>query len=147
MPKKSQDFIAPIPVHKKEISQLSSDPEIEPQKTLESVEFTDPPKKPMVQAIKQPIMPTKTPKKPIILPNERYTVQLALFSSKNNAQSLINRLKTKGYVGKISTIQNNKEAQYKVFVGNVGDKTRALQLRNQLAVAFQIDGFVVARVA
>jgi DedD protein len=74
---------------------------------------------------------------------EVYAVQLASFSHLNNAQSLVNRLRAKGYKANYTKTANNRGAVYKVFAGNSPRKLDVLKLKTQLATAMQINGFVV----
>lgn len=73
-----------------------------------------------------------------------YAVQLATFSIQNNAITLVNKLKSKGYKATVnkSIVKNN--VMYKVLVGNASEKQQALLLKQQLAATMQLTGFIVS---
>lgn len=73
-----------------------------------------------------------------------YAVQLATFSVKNNALSLVNKLKSKGYKASLNKTLLNKAVVYKVLVGNSPKKQQALILKQQLASTMQLTGMVVS---
>lgn len=132
-----KDFVAPIPA-------------IEKVKTVKA----ESPVKPLVEA--QPLLLAKTAttpskavlKKPLLiaLNQEIYSVQLASFARRENAQVLVNRLQKKGFTGKIVKVSSKNGPQFKVFVGKSNKKEQALKLKNQLATALQLHGFVVSGV-
>lgn len=72
-----------------------------------------------------------------------YAVQLASFSQFNNAQSLVSKLKNKGYQANFKRVANRQGVVYKVYVGGSKNKTDALRLKTQLATAMQLNGFIV----
>lgn len=72
-----------------------------------------------------------------------YSVQLASFSRLSNAQSLVNRLKAKGYKANLVKIASRNGVVYKVSAGQLPYKEEALRLKMQLASAMQLNGFVV----
>jgi DedD protein len=72
-----------------------------------------------------------------------YSVQLASFSRLSNAQSLVNRLKAKGYKANLIKIASRSGVVYKVSAGQLPHKEEALRLKTQLASAMQLNGFVV----
>jgi DedD protein len=78
-----------------------------------------------------------------ILKKAIYSVQLASFSNLSNAQSLINKLKAKGYKTNLIKTSNSKGSIYKVYAGQLPHREEALRLRTQLASAMQLNGFVV----
>lgn len=76
-----------------------------------------------------------------------YAVQLASFSNKTNAVSLMYRLKSKGYKAQVAKVNGRQGAYYKVMVGNLAKKQEALKLREKLAEAVKINGFIVTGVS
>ncbi|MDP3269983.1 MAG: SPOR domain-containing protein [Legionella sp.] len=90
----------------------------------------------------QPKLAVKEPKKPSSK-SEIYAVQLASFSKLNNAQTLVNKLRGKGYKANLTKVAGKQGPVYKVFVGHSPRKDIALKLKSQLASSMQINGFVV----
>ncbi|CDZ78359.1 rare lipoprotein A [Legionella massiliensis] len=76
-------------------------------------------------------------------PKNGYAVQLATFSSQINANSLISKLKNKGYKATYNKVKTNEGIVYKVLVGQLNKKEQAQRLQQQLASAVQIRGFIV----
>lgn len=72
-----------------------------------------------------------------------YAVQLASFSQLSNAQTLVNRLRAKGYKSNYVLIKTRQGPIYKVFAGHSPTKNDALKLKTQLASSLQLNGFVV----
>lgn len=100
-------------------------------------------------AVKKPAVVIRKPAAPVkqAVRTSAYAVQLASFSSQANAQSLINKLQRKGYKGQITRVAGRNGPVFKVTVGGARQKQDALRLRNQLASAVQINGFVVSGVS
>lgn len=73
----------------------------------------------------------------------RYAVQLATFSQQRNADSLVSRLRGKGYKATYNKIITREGAVYKVIVGHTDKKEQARVLQKQLASVMQIRGFIV----
>lgn len=72
-----------------------------------------------------------------------YAVQLASFSQISNAQSLVNRLRGKGYKANFMKAPSRQGSVYKVYVGHSPSKNDVIKLKTQLASAMQLNGFVV----
>ncbi|MCW8410377.1 SPOR domain-containing protein [Legionella sp. PATHC035] len=72
-----------------------------------------------------------------------YAVQLASFSQLNNAQALVNKLRSKGYKANYIKSNGRQGAIYKVYAGHSPVKSDVMKLKNQLASAMQLNGFVV----
>lgn len=91
--------------------------------------------------------PAPMSKKPLavasIAKKDAYAVQLASFSQKSNAQSLMNRLRSHGYKATYVQYQGKNGALYKVVVGKLREKEQAKLLQRQLASNMQLKGFVV----
>ncbi len=73
-----------------------------------------------------------------------YSVQLATFTQQRNAESLISRLKQKGYAARSSKVKTSAGIVYKVIVGRLGKKEQAQQLQKRLASAVQMHGFIIS---
>lgn len=72
-----------------------------------------------------------------------YAVQLATFSKKANAHSLVSKLKTKGYKAKYNEVKTASGTMYKVIVGSLNRREEAQVLQKKLASSIQINGFIV----
>lgn len=72
-----------------------------------------------------------------------YAVQLASFSKRNNAQSLINQLRSKGYKANLTQSASQQGPVYKVHVGHSSSKNDVTKLKTQLATSMRINGFIV----
>lgn len=84
-------------------------------------------------------------KKPaaVNLTKNGYAVQLATFSKQQNADSLVHKLRGKGYKASYNKIKTNAGTMYKVIVGQAQHREKALDLQKQLAAVMQIKGFIV----
>jgi DedD protein len=74
---------------------------------------------------------------------ELYAVQLASFSQLANAQSLVNKLHSKGYKARFIKVASKQGVTFKVFAGHSPQKTDVIKLKMQLANAMQLNGFIV----
>ncbi len=74
---------------------------------------------------------------------EGYAIQLGTFSDKNNAISLLNKLKKIGFNAHFIEISTKNAKTYKILVGKVSQKDSALQLQKELMAATKIKGFIV----
>lgn len=72
-----------------------------------------------------------------------YAVQLASFSQQSNAQSLVTRLRSKGYKASYNQSKGKQGPLYKVIVGELSKKDEAQILQKQLAAMTQLNGFVI----
>jgi DedD protein len=84
--------------------------------------------------------------KPQVKPFARarvYAVQLASFSQLGNAQSLVNRLKNKGYKASYIRVSTRSGVAYKVYAGHSTNKGQVMQVKTQLSSSMQLNGFVV----
>lgn len=87
-----------------------------------------------------------TPKKlakSVELKKEMYAVQIASFSQKDNAQSLVTRLRSKGYIASYNKFIGKQGEYYKVVVGQLNQEHEAKNLQKKLATSMQLQGFVV----
>jgi DedD protein len=75
--------------------------------------------------------------------NGLYGVQLASFSRPENADFLVKRLQKLGYDAQSSTLENKNGKIYKVVVGQLKDKNKAIELQKKLAENVQLNGMVV----
>jgi DedD protein len=78
---------------------------------------------------------------------EAYAVQLASFTSQDNAEKLVYRLRDHGYKAQYQTTTQGNNALYKVIVGQLDDRDDAHALKEKLSESLQINGFVVKRSA
>ena len=78
-----------------------------------------------------------------LIKKDVYAVQLASFSQLTNAQTLVNKLRSKGYKANFSKASSRNGTVYKVYVGYSPRKPEVIKLKNQLASAMQLNGFVV----
>lgn len=74
---------------------------------------------------------------------EHYAVQLASFSQLSNAQSLVNKLRSRGYKANFKKVSSRTGVSYKVFAGHSPKKMEVIKLKTQLASAMQLNGFIV----
>lgn len=74
-----------------------------------------------------------------------YGVQLASFSHVENADFLVKRLRKLGYDAQSSTIDLKNRKIYKVVVGQLKNKEKAIQLQKQLAENTQLKGMVIVQ--
>ncbi|MDF1828063.1 MAG: SPOR domain-containing protein [Legionellaceae bacterium] len=76
---------------------------------------------------------------------EAYAVQLASFTSQDNAEKLVYRLRDHGYKAQYQTTTQGNNALYKVIVGQLDDRDDAHALKEKLSESLQLNGFVVKR--
>jgi DedD protein len=99
---------------------------------------------PMDQAV---AIVTPKPKKVLVkLPSQVggiYSVQLASFSHSENADFLIKRLRKQGYAAQSSILENKNGKVYKVMVGQLKDKHKAIELQKKLAENIQLKGMII----
>lgn len=102
-------------------------------------------KKPVTLAkVRIPAAARVTAKAKPAMRQEVYAVQLASFSRANNAQSLVSRLRAKGYKAQVVRVSTRQGPVYKVFAGHSPRKQDVVKLKTQLASAMQLKGFVVS---
>lgn len=83
------------------------------------------------------------PRKAAPVKNTVYAVQLASFIQKNNAKSLVSRLRKQGYTAYYNADTGKKSTYYKVYVGHIADKSAATTLQQQLADRMHLNGLVI----
>ncbi|KTD36372.1 Sporulation domain-containing protein [Legionella nautarum] len=112
------------------------------------------PDKPVVKSVAKPKISVAKPKpitKPVIKKTAKnavpvkgkYAVQLATFTRLRNADSLISKLRGKGYKASYNKVKTSEGIVYKVVVGQVQKREQAQLLQKKLASAVQIRGFIV----
>ena len=74
---------------------------------------------------------------------EAYGIQLASFSQESNAAFLVGRLRKQGYLAKYNKLDTKQGSVYKVVVGQLQQKTEAVNLQKKLAMNMQLSGFVI----
>ena len=81
------------------------------------------------------------------LSQSTYKVQLAAFTQRKNAESLVNKLRESGYTASYHTftkkVQGEQQAYYQVLVGQLHQRNAAVQLQQTLASNVKLNGFVV----
>ncbi|PJE13367.1 MULTISPECIES: SPOR domain-containing protein [Legionella] len=113
------------------------------------------PVKPVVKSITKPKLSVVKPKpisKPAIKKTAKnafpvkgkYAVQLATFTRLRNADSLISKLRGKGYKATYNKVKTSEGIVYKVVVGQIQKREQAQLLQKKLASAVQIRGFIVS---
>ncbi|MGL5741707.1 MAG: SPOR domain-containing protein [Legionella sp.] len=91
---------------------------------------------------KQPVVAQAKAKR--VLNNKGvYAVQLASFARLDNAKSLVNKLRNKGYKANFTKIVTKQGVTYKVYAGHSPVRSDVIKLKTQLASAMQLNGFVV----
>ena len=73
----------------------------------------------------------------------RYTIQLASFAQRNNAEMLVKKLRNNGYKATLTKLSQKNGVLYKVMVGEINQREDAISLQRQLAQAMQLNGFIV----
>jgi DedD protein len=72
-----------------------------------------------------------------------YAVQLASFTELKNAQTLVEKLKSKGFQANFAKMPSQRGTVYKVYAGHSPRKIEVIKLKSQLASTMQINGFIV----
>lgn len=118
-------------------------------KNIIKVAATQPVKRPVTVALNQKVVTKIVPVPKVVQANKPptrkdiYAVQLASFSQLTNAQSLVNKLRSKGYKANFIRTKGRQGPVYKVYVGHSPHKVDVIKLKTQLASAMQLNGFVV----
>tara|TARA_R110002126_G_scaffold273866_1_gene418587 strand:+ start:109655 stop:110335 length:681 start_codon:yes stop_codon:yes gene_type:complete len=114
--------------------------------------------KPVVAKAKikpKPIKQAEAAPKPVVTPakiakldkdmSQAYAVQLASFSSQDNAEKLVYHLRDHGYKAHYHASTQGNNALYKVIVGQLDDRNDAYALQEKLSESLKLNGFVVKR--
>jgi DedD protein len=114
--------------------------------------------KPVVAKAKiksKPIKQAEAVPKPVVTPakiakldkdmSQAYAVQLASFSSQDNAEKLVYHLRDHGYKAHYHASTQGNNALYKVIVGQLDDRNDAYALQEKLSESLKLNGFVVKR--
>lgn len=99
---------------------------------------------PSVKAVVKTVAPSK--KVAVVTPvalKGAYGIQLASFSQKRNASFLVNRLRKEGYTASYNKLDTKQGSFYKVVVGQLNQKTEAVNLQKKLAMNMQLNGFII----
>lgn len=76
--------------------------------------------------------------------SEFFSIQVATFTQKNNADMLIAKLKNKGFYAASNIIKKDKGVVlYQVVVGKVSQRGEAVNLQKKLVAMMQLNGFIV----
>jgi DedD protein len=77
-------------------------------------------------------------------PLRRYTVQLASFSQRENAISLVSELQKKGFKARFDKSKSKSGSSiYKVVVGNLSGREKANRLKKKLVQSTRLNGIVI----
>lgn len=132
-PLRSKPVITPTPVIAKTM------PEPKPVQTAKILPVNKP-----VQTAKVIVQPKPVAKAAIVIPSkDYYAVQLASFTQKINAESLVSRLRKQGYAASYNKFNNKQGQFYQVLVGQLNQKEQALNLQKKLASNMQLSGMIV----
>ena len=117
---------------------------------------------PAVAMLKKPLAPAPLPPAPVVLPQQRvaplalhkveaikeggYTIQLASFAQRQNAELLVKRLRGYGHHASYSESHSRQGHVFKVMVGPMIHRDEALLLRQKIAEQLQLKGFLVKNV-
>ena len=94
-------------------------------------------------AVKAASAPRKLAKVSSRVKKAVYAVQIASFTQKVNAQSLVTRLRSKGFNASYSKFSSKQGAFYKVTVGELNQKDEAINLQKKLVLSMQLNGFII----
>lgn len=123
---------------------VTSEPKV--KKTLASNQVTPPKvikKAKLIVTNKPLINKAKKPLPPVAKATNHYAVQLATFSQRQNAESLIEKLRQKGFKANYTPVKTAEGTLYRVVVGNTNQKIHAQILQKQLASVMQLKGFII----
>lgn len=123
---------------------------------VENLQFKTPVKKKAPASRKSIVAKTSVKSKPVKFVQaeqvkleqemrEAYAVQLASFTSQDNAEKLVFRLRDHGYKAQYQTTTQDNAPLYKVIVGQLEDRDDAHALKEKLSESLQLNGFVVKR--
>ena len=116
---------------------------------------------PAVAMLKKPLAPPPVPEAPATLPQRiaplglhrveaikegGYTIQLASFAQRQNAELLVKRLRGYGHHASYSESHSRQGHVFKVTVGPMTRRDEALLLRQKIAEQLQLKGFLVKTV-
>lgn len=90
-----------------------------------------------VKAAAAPKKETATLLKPV------FSVQVATFVQQENANHLVNQFRRQGFEASYHKIRNEKGEFYRVIVGQLREREKALDLQKKIASNMQLNGFVV----
>lgn len=91
---------------------------------------------------KKSLLPPRLAEIPTLEKPEAYAVQLAIFSNKENAKVLMERLRSKGYDAYVREAFGEGN-RIRVLVGPRIERKKAEQLRDKLSAEFALNGFIV----
>ncbi len=98
---------------------------------------------PKVAQVEQPSRIDAIPVKPVSVAKPRFSIQVATFSQKSNADNLIQQLHQKGYIATYNTLSRPQGQLYQVVVGQVNQRAQAVDLQKKLANNMQLNGLIV----
>lgn len=117
----------------------------QPQPAMENTETIKKPAelitKPEAPVVTAPVMESEEPATGVGL--SAWVVQLGSFSSKDNAESLNNKLRKAGFRSFVEPLKQQNTTVYRVRVGPEIKRAEADALNDQLKISMQLDGIVV----
>ena len=116
----------------------------QPQPADEITDSTKPPEMmtgPELPSVAAPVIESEEPATGVGL--SAWVVQLGSFSSKDNAESLNNKLRKAGYRSFVEPLKQQNTTVYRVRVGPEIKRAEADALNDQLKISMQLDGIVV----
>lgn len=86
--------------------------------------------------------------KPIELPkakvkNDVFSIQVATFVQKNNADALVKKLEKNGFNASYNMLAGKKGVVYQVVVGRLPEREQAIILQKKLANNMQLNGLII----
>lgn len=124
------------PVQRPSVSTTTIKPENRPktvQRVVAKVAMTRYAKPRVFASVHRPMMVKSAPN------SEAFSVQVASFARQDNAVYLVRTLQQKGF----RASYDQQGTQYRVLVGSLGQRQQAQSLKQQLASAAQLSGFIV----
>ena len=117
----------------------------QPANKITETTTTQPPElmttKPELPPVTAPVMESEEPATGVGL--SAWVVQLGSFSSKDNADSLNNKLRKAGFRSFVEPLKQQDTTVYRVRVGPEIKRAEADALNDQLKISMQLDGIVV----
>ncbi|MDP3704295.1 MAG: SPOR domain-containing protein [Legionellaceae bacterium] len=99
-----------------------------------------------IATVEKPAQVAK-PTKPIMIAsiNQTFSIQVATFTQRSNADIMVKRLRDKGFLATYKTIPGAQGELYQVVVGQLNRLEKAVDLQKKLAVNMQLNGLIVKK--
>ncbi|MDF1756914.1 MAG: SPOR domain-containing protein [Legionellaceae bacterium] len=72
-----------------------------------------------------------------------FSIQVATFTQRSNADILVEKLKDNGYLASYNIIDRERGNLYQVVVGKLSEREEAVDLQKKLITKMQLNGFIV----